>query len=82
MCLGIPMQVIAVDGLTARCEARGVERTVSLMLLQPDPVEPGDVLLVHRGEATATMTREQAELSWALLDELLAAEAIASQGDR
>ena len=34
MCLGIPMQVVAIDGYLARCSAKGVERDVSLFLLQ------------------------------------------------
>jgi hydrogenase expression/formation protein HypC len=38
MCLGIPMQIIAVDGYLARCSAKEIEREVSLFLLQDDPV--------------------------------------------
>src|SRR3569832_1492581 len=34
MCLGIPMQITAIDGHRARCEAGGIEREVSLFLLQ------------------------------------------------
>ena len=28
MCLGIPMEIREIDGFTARCEAKGVERDV------------------------------------------------------
>jgi hydrogenase maturation factor len=30
------MQIKAVDGFTARCEAKGVERDVSLFMMQDD----------------------------------------------
>ena len=42
MCLGIPMEVIAVDGYIARCSAQGVEREVSLFMLQDEPIAAGD----------------------------------------
>lgn len=51
MCLGIPMQIIAIDGRRARCQAGGVEREVSLFLLQDSTLEPGDYVLVHVGYA-------------------------------
>ena len=34
MCLGVPMRIKEINGYTARCEARGIERTASLFLLQ------------------------------------------------
>ena len=49
MCLGIPMEARAVDGFLARCCAKGIEREVSLFLLQDDPVTIGDFVLVHVG---------------------------------
>lgn len=74
MCLGIPMEVIAVDGFLARCSARGVEREVSLFLLQDEPVATGDFVLVHVGYAIQKMTPQQARSTWELFDEVLAAE--------
>lgn len=74
MCLGIPMQVIAVDGLRARCEAKGVYRDVSLLLLQDLAPKVGDFVVVHAGHAIQTMHAEEAEAVWALYDEMLAAE--------
>ena len=32
MCLGIPMRIKEIDGFTARCEAKGVEREVNLFI--------------------------------------------------
>ena len=74
MCLGIPMQVIAVDGYLARCSAQGIERDVSLFLLQDEPVANGDFVMVHVGYAIQKMTPQQARFAWELYDEMLAAE--------
>lgn len=75
MCLGIPMQVREVDGFTARCEAKGVERDVSLFMLQDVRVGPGDFVMVHVGYALQKMSAHEARSAWELYDELLAAEA-------
>jgi hydrogenase expression/formation protein HypC len=74
MCLGIPMQVIAVDGYLARCSAQGIERDVSLFLLQDEPIATGDFVMVHVGYAVQKMTAQQARSAWELFDEVLAAE--------
>jgi hydrogenase expression/formation protein HypC len=34
MCLGIPMQIVEINQFIARCAAKGVERDVSLFMLQ------------------------------------------------
>ncbi|MDR3504738.1 MAG: HypC/HybG/HupF family hydrogenase formation chaperone [Acidocella sp.] len=72
MCLGIPMQVVAIDGFNAECEARGVKRTVSLFMIGENEVEIGDYVMVHVGYALRKMTPEDARLSWELFDEILA----------
>ena len=74
MCLGIPMQVKEVDEFNARCEARGVERTVSLFMVQHEQIEVGDYVLVHVGTAIQKIAPEEAAETWRLLDEVLAAE--------
>ena len=74
MCLGIAMQVVAVDGYNARCEAKGVQREVSLFLLQEEPVQPGDHVLVHVGYAIQKISAQEARSTWEALDELLALE--------
>jgi hydrogenase expression/formation protein HypC len=68
------MQVVAVDGYNARCEAKGVQREVSLFLLQEELVQPGDHLLVHVGYAIQKITAQEARSTWEALDELLALE--------
>jgi hydrogenase expression/formation protein HypC len=75
MCLGIPMQVVAIDGYLARCSAKGVERDVSLFLLQEEPPLPGEFVLVHVGYAIQKMSPQEARSAWEIYDEMLAAEA-------
>jgi hydrogenase expression/formation protein HypC len=75
MCLGIPMEVVAVDGYVARCSAKGVERDVSLFLLQDDPPAIGEFVMVHVGYAIQKMTPQEARSAWEVYDQMLAAEA-------
>lgn len=68
------MRVIARDGFMARCEAKGIERPVNLLLLQHEPVAPGDHVMVHVGYAIQKMSAEDAASTWELLDEMLSAD--------
>ena len=68
------MQITAINGFNARCEAKGVEREVSLFLLQHEEVQIGDYVMVHVGYAIEKMTAQEARSSWELLDEMLAME--------
>lgn len=74
MCLAVPMKIRRMEGLAATCEARGIEREVSLFLLQAEPLAPGDHVLVHVGYAIQKVTADEASASWKLLEEILAAE--------
>lgn len=74
MCLGIPMQVIEINHFNARCEAKGVEREVSLFMLQHEEIKVGDFVMVHVGYAIQKMTEEEAQSAWEVYDELLAME--------
>jgi len=74
MCLGIPMQIVEINGYSARCEAKGVERDISLFMLQDETVQPGDFVMVHVGYAIQKITEQDARSSWELFDEILAAE--------
>jgi hydrogenase expression/formation protein HypC len=71
MCLGIPMRIVEVDGFNARCEAKGVERDISLFMLQHEEVVPGDFVMVHVGYAIQKMTEQEALSAWELYDEVL-----------
>ncbi|MHB8455088.1 MAG: HypC/HybG/HupF family hydrogenase formation chaperone [Acidiferrobacterales bacterium] len=60
MCLGIPMQIAKVTRFAARCTAKGIERDVSLLLLQNEPVASGDFVRNHVGYAIQKMTSQEA----------------------
>jgi hydrogenase expression/formation protein HypC len=72
MCLAIPMQITAVDGLSARCEARGIERDISLFMMQDEPLAIGDYVMVSVGQAVRKVSEADARLSWELYDLILA----------
>ena len=72
MCLAVPMRVVELDGFMARCEAKGIERAVSLFLLQHETIGPGDHVMVHVGYAIQKMTEAEARSAWELFDEILA----------
>ena len=71
MCLGIPMQVVEINGFVARCEARGVERDVNLFMLQDQSLQPGDYVMVHVGYAIQKIEEQDARSTWELFDEIL-----------
>jgi hydrogenase expression/formation protein HypC len=66
------MQIARIDGLEARCAMRGVERDVSLFLLQDENLKIGDCVLIHVGYAIQKITAEEAASSWELFDQMLA----------
>ena len=74
MCLGIPMQISAIDGYVARCEAKGVERDVSLFMMQDEPLAVGEFVVVHVGYAIQKISPQDAETAWELYDQMLAAD--------
>lgn len=71
MCLALPMQVRTIDGFEARCSVKGVERTVSLYMLQHEPVQVGDWVLVHVGYALQLVNEDEARRTWDLFDQVL-----------
>ncbi len=74
MCLAIPMKIKRIDGFNALCEAKGVEREVSLFMLQDPSLSPGDYVLIHVGYAIQRVSEQEARSAWELFDELLAQE--------
>ena len=74
MCLGIPMQIKSIDGFTALCEAKGVERDVSLFMMQDDELVVDDFIVVHVGYAIQKISQQEAKTAWELYDEMLAGE--------
>lgn len=71
MCLAIPMKVLAIDGYLARCGAKGVEREVNLFMMQDEPVNIGDFVMVHVGYAIQKVSEQEARSAWELFDQIL-----------
>jgi len=65
------MRIKSVDGFAAVCEAKGIEREISLFMLQGEEIQPGDHVLVHVGYAIQKVSEEDARSSWDLFDEIL-----------
>lgn len=70
MCLAVPMKIKQIDGFQCTCEARGIEREVSLFMMQGEPLDIGDHVLVHVGYAIQKVSDEDAAETWALIDEV------------
>ena len=65
------MQILEIDGFTARCAAKGVEREANLFLLQDESLAPGDFIMIHLGYAIQKMTAHEAHAAWELYDQIL-----------
>jgi len=71
MCLAVPMKIKSIDGFNATCEAKGIEREVSLFMLQGEPIDVGDHVLIHVGYAIQIVVEEEARATWDLFDEII-----------
>ena len=63
MCLGIPGQILnIVDDANsiAKVDVSGVKRNVSIALVRPDGIEPGDWVLIHVGFAMSKIDEKEA----------------------
>jgi hydrogenase expression/formation protein HypC len=67
------MRIESVEGYTARCQAKGVWRDVSLFMLQDQLPQIGDYVMVHVGYAIQKVTEADARSTWDLFDEILEA---------
>ena len=70
MCLGVPMQVVKIEGETALCEIDGVTREASLMMVEG--IKVGDFVLIHAGFAIEKLDEQDAQQTLALFREILA----------
>ena len=71
MCLGVPGQVISIDGSLALVDFWGVRRTVRLDIVD-EPVAPGDYVLNHVGYAILRIPPEDIGETLELYESLLA----------
>jgi hydrogenase expression/formation protein HypC len=74
MCVGVPMQVISIDGDQAMTEVDGVKREASLMLL--DDVAVGDFVIIHAGFAISKLDEEEAREALAMMREVFTPESM------
>jgi hydrogenase expression/formation protein HypC len=73
MCLGIPGQVVEVTDAAnrlAKIDVNGVQRTISIRLLDGQPLAPGDWVLVHVGFAMARIDQHEADLTLAAVKQM------------
>ena len=74
MCLGIPMQIVEINGYVANCEAKGIHRDVNLFMMQDEALAVDDFVVVHVGYAIQKITPQEAQTAWELYDQMLAAD--------
>lgn len=73
MCLGIPGEVVELlpdRPDLARVNVSGVRRAINIGLLENDPPEPGDWVLIHVGFALSKIDEEEAAAVLHYLEEL------------
>ncbi len=65
------MKIVEINYPMAVAEAKGVRRTISLMLLPESEVNVGDYVMVHVGNAIEKIDEREAEEVWSALEEVL-----------
>jgi hydrogenase expression/formation protein HypC len=63
MCLGIPGQIVEIvddEHSIAKVDVSGVRRNVSVALVRPEGIEPGDWVLIHVGFAMSKIDETEA----------------------
>jgi len=73
MCLGVPMQVVSVDGDLVVAEIDGVVREASRAMID-DPLAPGDYVIVHAGFVISKLDTEEAEETLRIMREVFTPE--------
>ncbi|MBA2395790.1 MAG: HypC/HybG/HupF family hydrogenase formation chaperone [Ktedonobacteraceae bacterium] len=64
MCLGIPGQIVEIvddANSIAKVDVSGVKRNVSVALVRPEGIEPGDWVLIHVGFAMSKIDEAEAQ---------------------
>ena len=70
MCLGVPGQVLEVQGLTATVDFWGVRKQIRLEVVD-EAVEPGDYILNHVGFAIRRIPPEDIQTTLEMYEQLL-----------
>ena len=79
MCVGVPMQVLSVDGIAARASDGREEQLIDLSLV--DHVEPGQWILTFLGAAREIISEDEAHKITAALNGLRSLMAGGPLGD-
>lgn len=72
MCLGIPMQIKSITGYSAVCEARGIQRDASLLMMLDQDLKPGDFVMISVGNIISKISEQEALQAWSLYDDMFA----------
>ena len=64
------MKIIRLNEYSAVCEARGVEREASLLMMLDQPLEVGDYVMISMGNIISRIEADEAQQAWALYDEM------------
>lgn len=70
MCLGIPMKIKEINGYSALCEARGVEREAGLLMVMDENLQVGDYVMISVGNVISRIDEAEAVKAWELYDEM------------
>ncbi len=68
MCLGIPMEIVKIDGTMGLARAEGLERKVDLQFLKD--VKIGEYVIIHAGFAIERIDRTKAKETLDLFREI------------
>ncbi len=63
------MQIKQINGYSALCEARGIEREASLLLMLEDDLKIGDYVMISIGNIISKIDEKDAQVAWDLYDE-------------
>jgi len=66
------MQIKQINGYSALCEARGIEREASLLLMLEDDLKIGDYVMISVGNIISKIDQKDAQIAWELYDEMFA----------
>jgi len=66
------MQIKQINGYSALCEARGIEREASLLLMLEDKLQVGDYVMISVGNIISKIDEQDALIAWELYDEMFA----------
>jgi hydrogenase expression/formation protein HypC len=73
MCLGIPgriVEIVDAANFLAKVDVSGVQRTISIRLLEQQDLQPQDWVLVHVGFAMARIDENEARLTLAAVQQM------------